>query len=67
MTPERDEAQTHPVDEVIQEVRANRETYASAYGFDVRAILQRSREAALESGRKATERRPRPVTIKRSA
>lgn len=67
MTPDRDEIQTHPVDEVIREVRANRETYASAYGFDVRAILKRSREAASELGRKATERRPRPVAIERSA
>ena len=31
-------------DEIICDVRANREAYAARYGYDVRAILQRSRE-----------------------
>ena len=46
-------------DEVIREVRANREAYAARFDFDVRAILRRSREWAGESDRDVIEREPR--------
>ena len=48
----------HP-DEVISEVRANREAYAAQFGYDVRAILRRSRERAAECEREVEEREPR--------
>lgn len=46
-------------DEVIREVRANREEYAARFGYDVRAILRRARERAHECG--ARERAARRV------
>jgi hypothetical protein len=46
-------------DEVIQEVRANREDYAARFGYDVRAILRRARERARETG--AMKREPRRI------
>jgi len=48
-------------DEVIQEVRANREDYAARFGYDVRAILRRARERAREAG--AKKREPRRVVV----
>ena len=48
-------------DEVISQVRANREAYAAQFGYDVRAILRRSRERASECERDVEERRPRPL------
>ena len=46
-------------DDVIQEVRSNREAYAARFGFDVRAILRRARERAAESGRDVGRREPK--------
>ena len=46
-------------DEVIRDVRANREAYAARFGFDVRAILRRSRDRAAEGGRETETRQPR--------
>ena len=46
-------------DEVISEVRANREAYAARFGYDVRAILRRSRERAAECEVGVEEREPR--------
>lgn len=47
------------LDDVIQEVRANREAYAAQFGYDVRAILRRSRARAAADGREVTNREPR--------
>ena len=62
MTPDflDDDPRTHQ-DEVIREVRANREHYAAGFDYDVRAILRRARERARESG--VSERSPRRVAV----
>lgn len=62
-----DDAGAERRDEIIREVRANREAYASRFDFDVRAILRRSRERAGEGGRKATAREPRRTAVPGSA
>lgn len=49
-------------DEIIREVRANREAYAAQFDYDVRAILRRARERAAEGDPGVTERNPRRVT-----
>ncbi len=46
-------------DEVIAEVRANREAYAARFDYDVRAILRRSRERAARCEGGAETREPR--------
>lgn len=51
-----DDTRNHQ-DEVIQEVRANREDYAARFGYDVRAILHRARERAQAAGAKKREPR----------
>ena len=48
-------------DEVIRELRANREAYAARFGYDVRAILRRSREQAVEEGWPVVHREPRRI------
>lgn len=62
MTPDllNDDKRNHQ-DEVIREVRANREGYAAQFGYDVRAILRRARERAREAG--AKKREPRRVAV----
>ena len=62
-----DDAASEHQDEVIREVRANREAYAARFDYDVRAILRRAREQAEECGREATEREPRRVAVPGSA
>jgi len=47
-------------DEIIAETRANREAYAAQFGYDVHAILRRSRERAAQS--EAETRRPRGIS-----
>ncbi len=54
-------------DEVMREVRANREAYAARFGNDVRAISQHARERAEACGWEVTERKPRRVTTSGSA
>ncbi len=56
-----DDTHTTHRDEIIQEVRANREAYAARFDYDVRAILRRARERAAEGGCKVAEREPRRV------
>ena len=51
------EPDTAPRDEIMTEVRANREAYAARFGYDVHAILTRAREC----GRRGHERKPRRV------
>lgn len=52
-------------DEVIREVRANREAYAARFDYDVRAILSRARARASECDCEVTEREPRRVAVPR--
>lgn len=57
----RDDDRPDRHDEVIGEVRTNREAYAARFGYDVRAILRRARERAGECGPAWPEREPRRV------
>ncbi len=53
---------SHPEpDEIIGEVRANRDAYAARFGYDVRTILRRSRERAAEDTREAQRGEPLPT------
>lgn len=58
-----DDAGADRQDEVIREVRANREAYAARFGYDVRAILQRARERAGACDQEVRERVPRRVAV----
>ena len=57
------EADAERRDEVMGEVRANREAYAARFGYDVRAILTRARERARECDRGGIEREPRRADV----
>lgn len=46
-------------DEIIQEVRANREAYASRFNFDIRAIYQDAKEREQKEGHKVVALEPR--------
>jgi len=48
-----------PQDEIIKEVRAIREAYASRFNFDIRAIYRDAKEHEGEEGRKVVSLRPR--------
>ena len=45
-------------DEIMREVRANREAYAARHGNDVRAISKHARERAAACGWEVKERMP---------
>jgi hypothetical protein len=48
-----------PQDEIIQEVRANREAYASRFNFDIDAIFRDAKENERKEGRKVVALQPR--------
>jgi len=50
-----------PQDEIIQEVRAIREAYASQFNFDIRALYRDAKEHELKEGRKVVSLEPRRV------
>ena len=52
--------QTQP-DEVIREVQENREAYAARFGYDVRAILRRSRDRVAERDHDVVSYEPRRI------
>ena len=54
-------------DEVMSEVRANREAYAARFGNDVRAISEHARERAVACGWEVKERTPKRMAVPGSA
>lgn len=48
-----------PQDEIIQEVRANREAYASRFNFDIRAIYLDAKEREQKERHKVVSLEPR--------
>jgi len=46
-------------DEIIQEVRANREAYARQFNFDIQAIYRDAKERELKENRKVVSLAPR--------
>ena len=48
-------------DEIVREVRAAREAFAAAHGYDVYAMVEALRGAAARSGRKVVRLAPRPI------
>ena len=50
-----------PQDEIIQEVRANREAYARELNFDIRALYRDAKENELQENRKVVSLEPRRV------
>ena len=54
-------------DEIMREVRANREAYAARYGNDVRAISEHAHERAVACGWEVKERKPKRATVPGSA
>ena len=53
-------------DEIMEEVRANREAYASRFGYDARAMLEHAREHA-RACTGAAHRKPRAAQPPRTA
>ena len=49
-------------DELIEEVRAIRESYAERFGFDVRAIFLDAMERQKKSGRQLVTLEPRKIS-----
>jgi hypothetical protein len=48
-------------DDVIREVRAARDAFAAAHGYDIRAMVAALHEYAVASGREVVTFPPRPV------
>lgn len=48
-------------DDVIEEVRAVRETYAARFNYDIAELFRHARERAKQSNRKVVRRQPKPV------
>lgn len=48
-------------DEVVREVRAAREAFAAAHGYDIRAMVAALRERGAASGRELIRLAPRPA------
>ncbi len=48
-----------PQDEIIQEVRALREAYASRFNFDIRALYRDAKEREQKEGHKVVSLEPR--------
>jgi hypothetical protein len=48
-----------PQDEIIHEVRAIREAYASRFNFDIRALYRDAKEQESKDGRKVVSLEPR--------
>jgi hypothetical protein len=53
-----------PQDEIIQEVRANREAYARQFNFDIRAIYRDAKEKELKEERTVVTLQPRRTVVK---
>ena len=68
MTKERAESlQPYQQDEIMREVRANREAYVARFNHDVHAMFERMREVAAEEGLRGEKREPRRVDLEQSA
>jgi hypothetical protein len=50
-----------PRDEVIEKVRAVRESYAARFNYDIAALFRHAREQAKQTKRKVVKRQPKPV------
>jgi hypothetical protein len=48
-------------DEVVREVRAAREAFAAAHGYDIRAMVTALHELGIASGRELVRFAPRPA------
>lgn len=48
-------------DEVVREVRAAREAFAAAHGYDIRAMVAALHERGVASGRELVRLAPRPA------
>jgi tRNA A37 threonylcarbamoyladenosine dehydratase len=48
-------------DEIIREVRANREAYAKQFNFDIQAIYSDAKERELKEDRKVVSLAPRRI------
>ncbi len=48
-------------DEVVREVRAAREAFAAAHGYDIRAMVAALHNVGVASGRELVRFAPRPV------
>jgi hypothetical protein len=53
--------QDEPQDEIIQEVRANREAYASQFNFDIDAIFRDAKMREKTEGRKVVSLEPKRI------
>ena len=54
-------------DEIIQEVRANREAYAREFNFDIRALYRDAKENELRENRNVVSLTPRHVRSRKTA
>jgi hypothetical protein len=50
-------------DEVVREVRAAREAFASSHGYDIRKMVAALHELGIASGRELVRFAPRPATL----
>ena len=48
-------------DEIIRDVRANREAYAEQFGYDIRALYRDAKEREGEGGRSVVSLEPRRI------
>ena len=48
-------------DEVIEQVREVRETYAARFDYDLHALFQHAREQVKQTERQVVKRQPKPV------
>lgn len=52
-------------DEIMKEVRANREAYAKRFNFDIRAIFRDAKKREQKEGRKVVSLKPRRTAAKK--
>jgi hypothetical protein len=50
-------------DEVVREVRAAREAFAAAHGYDIRAMVAALREVEIAGGREIVRFAPQPPAV----
>jgi hypothetical protein len=48
-------------DDIIREIRATREAFAAAHGYDIRAMVETLRALGESSGREVVDLPPRPA------
>ncbi len=67
MTSHADQPDAHAPDEIISEVRANREAFAAEYDYDIRRIFAELKRREEASDRPKVDPAPKRVSVPKAA